>query len=324
MCIKCLKKRWCSYLKTKWWCMLIPIFILLLLFITVYILISSDLNTFNIIFLFLTIVGILIVVCHLVQNNKLRTSLSKTINLLSENSLGITITGSIILVFLLLILYIHSPPQIFVKPQKIEAIVPAGDSIIRAISIGNMGSSDKNVSINLTESIENWVNLAQKDFIINSEQIKNVNFSINIPLQTPLGDYRGAIKVIYKNNTVTEIPILLTVQPQAQFQATISVPNRVNKTDYFKVKINIKNIGESPIYGIKIKINKNNTTGLNLSEVEEEKNIGLLSKNVEFSTELWIKANETDWQTLTIDIKSNNAGNQTIITKIKVNKNESQ
>lgn len=318
MCIKCLKKRWCNYLKTKWkWCMLIPIFILLLLFISVYILISSDLNNFSIIFLFLTIVGILIVVCHLVQNKKLRTSLSETTNLLSENSLGITITTLIILVFLLLgILYIFSPPQIFVEPQKIEAIIPAGDSIIRAISIENIGSSDKNVSINLTESIENWVNIAQKDFIINSAQIKNVNFSINIPLQTPFGDYRGAIKIIYKNNTITEIPILLTVQPQAQFQATINVPERVNRTDYFKVKINIKNIGESPVYGIKIKINKNNTTGLNLSEVEEETIIGLLPKNVEFSTEWWIKANETGWQTLHIGINSSNAGNQTIITKI--------
>src|SRR5574341_38619 len=203
MYIEYLKERlFCRYPRTKR-CVYIKIGILsLALSISVIALILFDIIVASVITLIL--VGIVsgIIICLLVQNKKLRTWLSERGNSLLENSVGVTITGLIISVFLLGFFYFHPPSQIIVEPQKFEVIIPAGDSIIRSISIKNIDGSEKNISVCLPKLIENWIIIANKDFTINAGQTKNINFSINIPLQTSLGDYREAIKIIYENDTI--------------------------------------------------------------------------------------------------------------------------
>lgn len=208
-----------------------------------------------------------------------------------------------------------SKPQIFVEPQTFETKISAGELQSGAISIKNLGFSNKNISIR-SEYI-NWIIIDSKDITIYPEQSNIINFSINVPLDTTLGEYRGIINISYENFTIKEIPVKLTVLPRAQFQSIVNAPEKINKTDNFNVKINIKNMGESPVYGIKIRMN-GNITELFLSQVEKEKYIDLLPKNAEFTTNWWFEANLTGWKIIAFDINSTNAGNQTIITKVKV------
>ncbi|MCZ7380631.1 MAG: hypothetical protein O8C64_03525 [Candidatus Methanoperedens sp.] len=267
----------------------------------------------------ITAIITLVFLFYLAQNEILRTKMLEKFRKFLWKNAFVALLAIFILLFLLLV-GIHniiSPPLLYVEPQKYEEKISAGDSLIRTISITNRGIFEKKILIKI-DSIENWVNLSRKELMINSEQTENVNFSVNIPLQMRVGEYRGDIEIIYENNTVREIPISLIVQPPAQFQATIDAPEKVNKTDYFKIKITIKNIGESPVYGINIRLKESSITDINLSKVEKEKTIDFLSKNTEFTTEWRFEANKIGWHSIQFDINSNNARNQTIITEVKV------
>lgn len=258
------------------------------------------------------------IICYLKQNEKLLTWFFKIRERILENAFETLMIIFISLFLLLVSLHnILSPPLIDVEPQIFEMKTPAGDSLIGAISITNRGVSDINISIKI-ESVENWMKIALNNLKINSEQTRNVNFSMYIPPQISVGEYRGTIKIIYKNKSIVDRPILLVVQPQSQFQVTVTAPDKVNKTDNFYVKINIINTGDSPVHGINIRLNESKTKALKLNEVESEKIINLLPNNANFSTDWWFEANETGWQTIQFDINSNNARNQTIITIVKV------
>ncbi len=273
---------------------------------------------------FLLLVGI--IDWFIVRDDNPITYLSRIRDCLSENGIWLSLTFIIILFLLLEIFFIYPPQQIVVEPQKYEETIPAGGSLVKTFSIKYLGISNETISVNITKPFENWINIS-RDFKIDSEQTKIINFSIKVPLGTSSGEYRGAIKINQTNNTIAEIPISLIVQPQAQFQVTTETPAGVNISDWFKIKVTLKNIGDSPVYGIKIRVNESDTTGLNLSEIKDEKIIDLLPKTVEYPTDWWTKINKTewpelkangDWPTIRFDINSTNAQNQTLITKIKV------
>ncbi len=225
------------------------------------------------------------------KNEKLNEGWLNFRKYMSENAIMITIAFLAILFSLLFILYFFSPQQIILEPREFVEKIPAGDYLVKSFSIKYMDRSGETISISITEPINNWIIIAPADFEIESGQTRNINFFISIPSQTALGEYGGSIR-IKTNSTISEIPVSLVVAPRAQFQTTIDVPPKINKSDYFKVKINIKNIGDSPVNGIEIRLYKNNITGFDLSELEEKKITDLLidlpSKNDEFSTELFI------------------------------------
>ncbi len=305
------------------WCAIIQLIALVTLLIISFDLISQSLDSWWILILLIILVGVFsgILVCRLLKNESLFTIFNEFRNLIYENSVGILITGLIISLFILWVIYNNPPAQIFIEPQKFEEMIPAGDSINKAISIKNLGSSDTNISIK-TEFSNNWINIPNNFMPITSRQTNYVNFSINIPLQTQLGEYKGVIK-IYKNNTadlpIYAIPVLLDVQPQAQFQATVDAPDEVNKTDYFKVKVYIKNVGAPPIDGVNLSLNISKAPALDIDEDKNE-TIGLIPKDTELSREWWIKVKNLTGccQTVQVNINSNNAGNQTINTKINL------
>ncbi len=323
MRINYIKKRLCEYSASKKWCIIIPIIVLGIILFISYAIISMNLNFVIKIIIIFPLIGIIggIVVCHLAQNRKLHIRLSTIRNHLVENALGITLTGLFISIILLMVIYFHPPQLIAIEPKRIDALIPAGDSISRTISIKNLGSSDTNISIK-TEFSGNWINIPNNFTPITSRQTEYINFSINIPLQTPLGGYKGAIK-IYKNDTadlpIYEIPISLDVQPQAQFQATIDAPDEVNKTDYFKLKVDIKNVGASPVNGVNLSLNISKAPALDLDE-DKNKTISLIPNGTELSREWWINVtNITDsWQTVQVNITSSNAGDQTVTAKINL------
>ena len=255
MCIKSLKQKFLSIL-----------FLLLAV-----VLFTLDINNYVAFFIILMALFIgIFIICDLVKNGNGRLSgdLSKMTEYLSNNAFRILLIV-LVLLFLILVSFhnIFSWQKIIVEPQEFKEKIPAGDSLIREIAIKNSGISDIIISIK-PKSIEDLISIVENNLSINSEESKNINIFINIPLHTLLGEHRGSIEIIYENNTIKKIPILLVVQPQAQFQATIDAPDKINKTDYFKVKINIKNIGESPLHGIRIKLN---TSGLNLTEIEKKR-----------------------------------------------------
>jgi len=294
-----------------------------LILLTSYAIISMNLNFILKVIIIFLLIGIIggIFVCQIVHNKKLITSLSTINNCLEENALGITITGLSILIILHAGMYFHSPQLITVEPKEIDVVIPAGDSTSRAISIKNLGSTDVNLSIR-TEFTDDWINVLNNFTTITSRRTKYVNFFINIPLQTSLGEYKGVIK-IYKNDTADlptyEIPILLDVQPQAQFQASIDAPENVNKTNYFKVKVDVKNVGASPVDGVNLFLDISKAPALYLNE-DKNVTIGLIPKDIVISREWWIQVENLTGccQTVQVNINSNNAGNQTINTKINL------
>ncbi len=298
----------------KYFCkIIVTVLLIILSFLMILSLINSSLT---ILYIFLTVIIVLILLVYIFISRYLDIFRK----CLSENALEITAYFIMILFIMLFFFNIFPPQQIVVEPQKFVEKIPAGDSLVKSFSIRYIDGTDKTLSINIDDTIKDWINVAHSD-ITNSEKARIIDFSITIPPHTPSGEYRGSIIIntAQTNKTIAAIPVLLIVQPGAQFQASIGdIPGKVNISDWFKVKINIKNTGDSPVYGIRIRQDKSNNIGLDLPEIEDGKIIDLPSKGAEFSTELWVKANATDWQTMQFDISSNNAGNQTLIAKINV------
>jgi hypothetical protein len=281
---------------------------------------QSDLNII-IIFVLAIIIGILILVCYLVQNNELHKMLPEINKLLSKHLLGIIITGLIILGLLLVALNFHPLPQIvtFVEPKKIDATIPAGDLQAGAILIKNLGSYPENVNVSFNN--ESWINMQEEDFnfSIDSGQIRIINYHIQVPLNASVGNYTKIIQINNSNNDIAEIPVLINVLPPAQFQATIDAPEDINGTGYFKVELYIENVGDSPVYGVNLSLN---TSPELYPDSEEEKNktISLITIGANLSREWWINVTNltVGWQTVQVNINSSNAGNQTVTTKINI------
>lgn len=255
----------------------------------------------------------------------------KTKQLISNNGFRFISIISLLILLFLYILYLSQPSQIVLDPIQIEAKIPAGETSAKFLSIKYMGVSEENISLNFTES--NYWNFTYKKY---SEQIKydeiklsRFELMINVHANATPGEYRSEINFIQNDKIIEDIPILITILPKAQYHVDVNDITNVNLSDWFKLRVTITNTGESPVYGINIAINKSesNSSIFNFSEAEQNMTTDLLVKDAQFVTDWWIGTNNrnspinTSWQPVRFNITTANAGNQTPVTMIKIEKN---
>ena len=255
------------------------------------------------------------------------TCFIKTRQLISDRGFILVSILSLFLFLFLYILYISQPLQIILDPIQLETKIPAGEISVKSLSIKYMG--DGNISLNCPKS-DYW-NFTCKDhekLEYNEMKVLRFKLIINVHSNATPGEYRSEINLIQNTKIIKDIPILITILPKAQYHVDINEISKVNLSDWFKLRVTITNTGESPVYGVNIIINKSesNSSSFNFSEAGQNMTSDLLVKNAQFVTDWWIGTNNsinTSWEPVQFNITSANAGNQTVVTMIKIEKKSS-
>lgn len=95
--------------------------------------------------------------------------------------------------------------------------------------------------------------------------------------------------------------------------------NEINRSEYFMVKANLKNIGPSTSFDIKTSIDFNGIEGMKLAEGDSiNKTIGTLDKDQEVTVSWWLNSSSDGDKIVRINISSRNAGIESDIIVIKV------
>lgn len=76
--------------------------------------------------------------------------------------------------------------------------VPAGSTSKREIVITNYHKNPLKVNINFNGATSRWIQVEEKEFILQSDEERRLDFLVYIPEGTKQGEYEGEVNVIFK------------------------------------------------------------------------------------------------------------------------------